>query len=211
MWHSNDFTSASPSGPVDRAVRNPGDIDTMLAKELYDMSVFDRTNIQEEIHGATSLAPNPSPQEIEWALHEMQIEVDKIHPQHKRGYEQASLIQSHYILCDCNFRIKFLRADLFDVKAAANRLTKHVDLLWDFFGMDGLLRPLRLDDLSRSEQDYLRLGGTQVLPSRDRAQRLVIYHQQSSARVSSTTEVSSSISPFLSINGSGRSHPDLQN
>jgi hypothetical protein len=174
--------------------QNSNDVEIQIAQELHHMSFFDRNNIQEEIHGATSLAPNPSPQEIDTSFLEMQIEIDRIHPQDKRGYMQALLMNSHYILRDRNFWIKFLRADLFEAKPAAARFTKHIDLLWEFFGVNALLRPLRLEDLGSPEQDHLRSGETQVLPSRDRAQRLVLFYQRSHVTLPMITEVSRSIS-----------------
>jgi hypothetical protein len=161
--------------PVQPTLENPFDVDTMLARELQDLSYYDRNIIQEEIHGVTSMAPSPSPQQIDEALHQLQVEVDRIPSPHRRGYEVAVALRSHYVLHDRDFRIKFLRADLFNARAAAGRFTKQLDLLLDFFGVQALLRPLRLDDLSKAERDYMKLGNNQVLPSRDRAGRLVVF------------------------------------
>lgn len=72
------------------------------------------------------------------------------------------------------FRIKFLRADLFDVKKAAARYLKCIDFLVNYFGLVALERPLYLKDLDKNEQKLLKEGGFQLMPSRDRFGRRII-------------------------------------
>lgn len=75
-----------------------------------------------------------------------------------------------------DFQLKFLRADRFDVKKAAKRLTTHCELLKKYYGNEGLTPPLRFDDLSNKEQSIAREGFYQILPQRDRSGRLVCFH-----------------------------------
>jgi hypothetical protein len=82
---------------------------------------------------------------------------------------------------DKDLRIKYLRADLFDAKKSAVRMIKHLNLLYKYFGVDALRRPLSLADLSKQEKDLLRAGNNQILPSRDRSGRLVAVYQGSMA------------------------------
>ena len=72
------------------------------------------------------------------------------------------------------FRIKFLRAELFDVKKAAARYLVCIDFLVDYFGVVALQRPLYLKDLDKDEQKLLREGRCQLMPSRDRFGRRII-------------------------------------
>jgi len=78
-----------------------------------------------------------------------------------------------YVLSD-GFRIKFLRAELFDVKKAAGRYLKCVDFLVDYFGLVALERPLYLKDFDKEDMKLLKEGRCQLMPSRDRFGRRII-------------------------------------
>jgi hypothetical protein len=78
-----------------------------------------------------------------------------------------------YVLSD-GFRIKFLRAELFDVKKAAGRYLRCVDFLVDYFGLVALERPLYLKDFDKEDMKLLKEGRCQLMPSRDRFGRRII-------------------------------------
>lgn len=78
-----------------------------------------------------------------------------------------------HVLSD-GFRVKFLRAELLDVKKAATRYIKCIDFLMAYFGQVALQRPLYITDLDRDDQKLLREGQCQFLPSRDRFGRRII-------------------------------------
>ena len=147
----------------------------MMANELKSMSVQDRTNLQEEIHGVHCIAPIESPQMINDALLKLDDELRNLPIDNKRAYDRAISMNSPYVT-SMKFRLKFLRADLFDVQKAAIRLAGHLDLRHKYFGDSSLMRPITIDDLSLEEKKILRLGIVQILPTRDRAGRLVMYH-----------------------------------
>jgi hypothetical protein len=149
------------------------DVDALLARELHQLSVQDRNDIQEEIHGVNSMAVPETPSVVEAAQTDLKMEINSLPVADRAAYDRAvSLLNSQYIQSK-DFCLKFLRAELFDTKKAAMRLTMHVGLLQEFFGDVGLLRPLRWDDLSKGEHDSIREGRLQVLPSRDRSGRLI--------------------------------------
>ena len=81
-----------------------------------------------------------------------------------------------YALSDA-FRLKFLRAELFDVKKAATRYLKCIDFLVAYFGLVALERPLYLKDLDKAEQKLMREGHCQLMPSRDRFGRRIVVFQ----------------------------------
>lgn len=66
-----------------------------------------------------------------------------------------------------SFRLKFLRAELFDVEEAVKRYIRHVDVLYKLFGLEALWRPLMFDDLTKRERVLLQ-SMVQPLPSRER-------------------------------------------
>lgn len=154
------------------------DADIRLAEELYRMPADDRRRVEEEIHGVGSLARTETPEMIADSLRLFQTEIDCFHV--KRAYDDALVINSEYIF-DRDFRLRFLRATLFDVSKAARRFCSHLDLLLEKYGPCALQRPLRYSDMSKSGRDLLKNGTIQVLPSRDRAGRLVVVLQGSMA------------------------------
>ena len=74
------------------------------------------------------------------------------------------------------FWIKFLRAELFDAKKAADRYVECIDFLVDYFGPKALERPLCLSDLDKEEMKLIKEGRLQLMPSRDRfGRRIVVF------------------------------------
>jgi hypothetical protein len=159
-------------------------IDTLLASELYNMSVDDRNRIQEELHGVQSLAPRETSQVIDDALSVLLRELDAqfqnlaASPMEESSWPflqtillpACQLYVKSYDLC-----IKYLRADRLNPRLAALRMIRHLGLLFKYFGQVALFRPLQFADLSKQEQDVFRAGNNQVLLSRDRAGRLVAF------------------------------------
>eukprot|EP00537_Pseudo-nitzschia_pungens_P010131 CAMPEP_0172393270 /NCGR_PEP_ID=MMETSP1061-20121228/9188_1 /TAXON_ID=37318 /ORGANISM="Pseudo-nitzschia pungens, Strain cf. pungens" /LENGTH=594 /DNA_ID=CAMNT_0013124301 /DNA_START=74 /DNA_END=1854 /DNA_ORIENTATION=- len=159
-------------------------VDKAWAKELYEVDALERENIIHEIHGLKS---NRSVQEtpefvtgkiralkeyIDANLEEPLDNGDSIVPPvtkiaYKRGVYR---LHSNYLRTKA-FLLKFLRACHFDIKKAALRYFRYVDLLYELFGDIALTRPLALSDLTKRELRYLKKGQMQLLPSRDRAGR----------------------------------------
>lgn len=71
------------------------------------------------------------------------------------------------------FMLKFLRCDDFDAKKAAQRLVRHFDKKRELFGTELLNKDIKLSDLSKDDMEFLLSGGFQILPSLDRANRIV--------------------------------------
>ena len=97
---------------------SPQDMEHMLSKELHQLSFNDRNAIQEEIHGVRNAAPEETPEGMEEGLAQLQQELQAIPPNQKAAYTKACLSPQSYVH-DRSFLLKFLRADLYDCKAAA--------------------------------------------------------------------------------------------
>jgi hypothetical protein len=176
-----EATFASP-----RHDRNPSSLplDTLnqkemvaiLAQELNQLSFIDRTNIQEEIHGVHSMTPIETPKMIEEALLDFSHQISLLPSAKTIAYEQALSLDSQYVH-DQDFRLKFIRADMFDIPKAVERFMAYLDLTEEHFGTDVLLRPILQRDLKKMELEVMRKGGLQLLSSRDRAGRLVVVYQ----------------------------------
>ena len=156
--------------------------------KLNGLSFDVRNKIQEEVHGVTSLEFVETTTKIKDALEQFDNYITiSISNENKQAYTYAiDELKSTYIK-ENDFRLAFLRADLFDIPKAAVRYTSYLDVILKYFGPEGLQRPLRFDDLTKTEQDYYRGGCNQILPSRDRSGRLVVF-MKGTADVNSVRE-----------------------
>lgn len=176
-------------------------LDDLIAQDFTKLSFQDRNAISEEMHGVTSLSPEETPELLVDAIQRLSIELDKIQqkPAYDRSQQWNSISPINGIDCaqsiycynkqtlaagthstyvnTLDFRLRFLRAELFDAKNAAIRMVKYLDTIMDLYeGNEELLRrPIALSDLkNKEEKECLKLGNHQLLPFRDRSGRRVI-------------------------------------
>jgi len=153
---------------------DPRATETLLTKELMQLSFRDRNNISEEVHGVHSLAVDETPGVREEGLNKLQFELNLMHASEKEAYSMAQAHPTTYVN-DPAFRLRFLRADLFDTREAARRMCGYLDLILKLFGIEVLKRPLRTTDFKgKEERSCLRGGLVQLLPYRDRSGRRVM-------------------------------------
>jgi hypothetical protein len=146
-------------------------VETELADELYRMSLASRNAMNEEIHGLRTLAPDETPDMIDAKLKELDAELNSLPC--TISCDEALGLSIQLVNCS-EFRLRFLRADLFDAKKAAIRLEQYFTFCKKYFGQDGLLRPIYISDLDKQELEILKVGNLQLLNSRDRSGRRII-------------------------------------
>mmetsp|Transcript_5105 Transcript_5105/g.12200 ORF Transcript_5105/g.12200 Transcript_5105/m.12200 type:complete len:520 (-) Transcript_5105:56-1615(-) len=148
---------------------NPEQVEELMSRELYRLSLEERNNFQDEIHGVRCVAPEETPEFLRNSLIQIEYELENVVPlDQKHAYLQAKTFeQQTYILQD-DFKLRFLRCELFDASKAATRMALFLDLLLDLFGSYALERPIRLADFSKKELYEFRKGRFQLLPDRDR-------------------------------------------
>jgi hypothetical protein len=141
-----------------------------FSKALMNLSFNDRSKIEEEIHGVTCMAPDETPYLIQQSLYQLVIELSHIPIENKLAYNMVIKENSNSNNSISNeFRLRFLRSELFDIKKAAYRLVKYLDLILDIYGKEVLMRDNRhpmLDDFNKEEMAFLRGGDYQLLPYR---------------------------------------------
>ena len=151
-----------------------------FSKALFNLPVKDRNAIDEEIHGVSCMAPKESPELIGTALYELSVELGQIEdkPAYNRAQEMYMAIggvgMQHGYVNTNEFRLRFLRCELFDAKKAAARIVKYLDLVVETWGPYSIMRPFRLSDLTKEEMAFLRGGDYQLVPYRDRSGRRVL-------------------------------------
>jgi len=159
-----------------REIEDPQAVDSLLSKELLELSLKDRTAIQEEIHGVKCLAPEETPELLEASLLELDLALendDLIPPFKKQAYRRSQKLRKTHVN-DKSFRLRFLRMTLFDVEKAAEKIVNFLDISLDLFGGFALERAIRLSDFDNRELKYLREGEIQLLPFRDRSGRRIL-------------------------------------
>jgi hypothetical protein len=160
-----------------------------VTRELMQMSVEQREHISEEIHGVHSMAVPESSEMISWSLacleKALASKVQLVQQQQlsKIGSSSSPQIPAFLeaqrlgamFLYQPSFRLKFLRAALFDAARAAERQFDFLQLVRDVLGLEALMDfSLSLSHFAFDELGILREGGFQILPGRDRVGRRIM-------------------------------------
>jgi len=173
-YPTNDHNIVMPEHPPE-----PDKIDTFLLNAMLSLSVQDRNDINEEIHGVRCLAIEETPELLEQSLSKMSTALEHIPPIAKKAYSKSmELFSLTTYAMDRDFRLRILRCELFDILKASTRLVKYMDFVMEIFGQDRvelLERPIHLKDLEEEEETYyfLRSGSLQLLSYRDRSGRRI--------------------------------------
>jgi hypothetical protein len=164
------------------------DAEKILVNEMNNCTIKDRTAIQEEIHGVYCLALdyNETPELITSSLKQLSVELDN--DEHIPQYEKHAYIlsqrlqkeqdeeqqqqpnSSSIVLLYVNsieFRLMYLRCELFDVKKAAKSIVQALDFLLKYYGEYALKRKIKLSDFTKNELNIMKKGLVQLLPSRE--------------------------------------------
>ena len=154
--------------PIPVPFRGLIDTDSLLAQEMNKLSVQERLRALEDLHGVSTLI-----EEEVYVVNHQLLELDGEIRQHKnRAYRLAERLSEEYVK-DRDFRLMFLRADSFDVKAAAQRMMRFFKFKLLYFGEQRLVRDITLNDLDEHDLACLETGTFQELGDRDRPGRAV--------------------------------------
>lgn len=170
---------------------SPRKVDALVARDMNELSLVEREEILNDVHGVSEIKEE-SPSQIEQKLKELDTEIGLITS--KDAYLQALGMSEAYVK-DRNFRLKFLRADSFNVKNAANRMVRFFEQKMQIFGNTLLAKDITLADLDPSDLGVLRNGHLELLSERDRSGRQIFCHIRSRE-------------PSLNLRNSVRSFPD---
>jgi hypothetical protein len=143
--------------------------DELLAKEMYRLSLDERKEALYDFHGIAEI-PQEDPEMLARTLAALEEDIHNISK--KAAYETALVMSPNYVR-DPKFRLKFLRADKFDHKNAAQRLVEFFEAKMELFGSDKLTKDIKLKDLSEDDLSVLESCAVQVLRGRDTAGRAI--------------------------------------
>lgn len=157
--------------------------DDLLSREMMQLSLEARNDIQEEIHGVKCIAPIETPELLERSLVQLEAQINMIIGS-STSIPVPNLPTNSLILArnmgdqsytnSRDFKLLCLRCELFDVRKAALRLCEHLDMLNSLFGEKCLLRePSLHKDFTKAEFRLIKKGYFQFLPFRDRSGRRI--------------------------------------
>ena len=152
---------------------NPNEAENLVSSELMRLSINDRNAILEEIHGVGCRSPKETPELLAFSLSQLTSELNQISNEIGKAYRQSQKLPKTYVNT-IDFRLRFLRCDLFDAKKAAFRMANFLNLLLEYYGEYALERPIRMSDMTKEELKYMRRGRYQWLPFRDRSGRKIV-------------------------------------
>lgn len=147
--------------------------DALLAYELNQLSVQERDQLNEEIHGVLDQSQHETPELIKNSLEQMNVELSNLPDSpSKKAYETALQHPESYVHTD-DFRLIFLRCEFFNTRKAAERYMHYLDLINYAFGEKVLQRDIRLSDFDEESMKFVRMGYQQILPGMDRTGRRI--------------------------------------
>ena len=162
------FLGLSSSNKVDSNLQN---VDELLADEMRGLSLQERYRMDMDVKGKNLLSAIEPAELVKMGLKAMDKELQTMT---KRTFYEKALRLNSAMVTSRDFRLSFCRAESFDHVAAASRMENRLQLLYENFGDQGLLRPIHLTDLDKAERDLLKAGSTQLLPCRDKAGRCIM-------------------------------------
>jgi hypothetical protein len=157
---------------------DPNVIDKVLSNEFSKCSFQDRELISEEVHGVRCMAPEENIDMANASLWQLSKELDLIcqssssnnnsnnnknnnaSSAYKRSQQLGQQSITGTYVNSIDFRLKFLRCELFNARKAAIRIISYLQLLMDLFDNkeELLIRPLNLSDLGKKEIAMMKIG-----------------------------------------------------
>ena len=161
---------AQGSDGTDNPDSEHSDLSSLIASELTKLSIEDRVKALEEVHGVVQNIEE-DPNEINKLFDKVKEELKRL--RYKQAYEKAAFLSSTYVN-NPQFVLSFLRADNYNPRHTAIRLTEHFKFKLELFGEHTLVRDILYDDLTEEEKVILNSGFFNFLPSTDRAGRQIV-------------------------------------
>jgi hypothetical protein len=148
----------------------------LLVEELNTLSLQERQQVEEEVHGVADESKEDA-KYVEEKLEELNLQINKIRK--KPAYDLALFLCPAYVT-DRAFCLMLLRSECFDVVLIAKRVVKHFEVKLELFGIDKLVRDITYEDLD--EDDRANVGGSHWwLKAKDRAGRSLFFVVQKAA------------------------------
>ncbi|KAL3934792.1 MAG: hypothetical protein SGBAC_009560 [Bacillariaceae sp.] len=157
------------SGTTPKEAPDIDHVDSMIAQQMSNMTVQDREQAYLDVHGISPVVEE-TPELISTKLMEMENHIRK--QRRREAYDIAESMNPQYVQ-NPEFRLMFLRADLFNAQNAAIRVIRHFETKRTLFGVEKLAVEITQDDLDKETMDSLYVGYSQYLRTPDRSGRII--------------------------------------
>lgn len=147
--------------------------ENLLVEELNGLTVKEREEIFEEVHGVVDVIEE-TPEFVAERLQAMRDELSKVPKNKKKALDRAIFLRPS-IQLDDKLHLLFLRARRFDPVKASTLMYKHYENKLELFGENLLVKRITLDDLTEQEMEFVRTGSAQTLRGRERAGRGILF------------------------------------
>ena len=180
MSEAEHMQSLPPMPPKSTTI-TPEMADAYLAETMNQMTIQDRQQVYEDIHGVSDnpiidLEENEmkggGPKFVMRCLQELDDKIDSLPASQKQAYLMAVGQDMEYVM---SLRTMFLRSEVYNVPFAASRLCAFLEFKLTLFGVEKLARDILWSDLNQTDIDCLRTGYMQLLPGRDRSGRSILF------------------------------------
>jgi hypothetical protein len=148
-------------------------IETGLAEEMNALTVAEREQVYDEIHGVADVIEE-TPQFVSTSLFKMREELARL-PRRSRIILDRAVFLKPGIVIDDRFHMMFLRACRFDPKEAAHKMSRFFVHKLELFGDEKLVQDITLDDLGEYEMQHMYDGVIQFPRINDRGMRAQYY------------------------------------
>eukprot|EP00980_Cylindrotheca_fusiformis_P029841 scaffold23925_cov157-Cylindrotheca_fusiformis.AAC.4 len=169
LLHGDAATAHTFAGLMPSTAPEPRAGDSLVARAMAACSGRVLEEAYDDVHGVAK-AVEETPALVEKSLqgleHELRLRKDS------EAYLLAKEMDSSYVE-NREFRLMFLRADRFAVKAAALRIVRHFQVKLELFGKEKLALDITQDDLDEETMESLYAPIPRILRTRDRSGRVV--------------------------------------
>ena len=142
----------------------------LLAKEMTKLSVQERAAAFDDVH-CVGEEHQETPEMVQKALADFEQAVQKEnHP----IYEFA-VNQDRSFVEDPTFRLKFLRANFFDIEKSVRQMMDFLFYKAKYFGQDKVAREITVSDLTEDDLRVMLSGLYHIQEGRDRMGRVIVY------------------------------------
>lgn len=170
--HSEDISYHHVPQHLVDGVGEIKDAEEFLASELSKVSIQERHKAMDDVHCVgEELQEDPSM--LERGLREFQKELAEL-ARADRIYQLAVNQNQSYIEGE-NFRLMFLRANMYDAKRSVRQMLNLLRYKAQYFGEDKVGREITLDDLDPDAIDFVYSGRFHMQREKDRFGRHVVY------------------------------------
>lgn len=144
-------------------------IEDFLAAEFSQLSAEEKTKALSDMYCVEDLNENPGMAQQSLVDFEIRLQ-NGMFPIYEAAWNQ-----NRAYVEDPLFRLKFLRANMYDVSKSVNQLVNFLGHKATYFGLDKLARDITLHDLNQEDMDLMLSGFYHIQDGEDQSGRVVVY------------------------------------